>query len=90
MPIWAITSLKKSLSSSRNIWNTANPVAIRCSREPPTKSRGMEQVYRDVAIQGSGRIRLVTHLDIDENDIETVIAAFEAYFADQAAGASGT
>jgi len=45
---------------------------------------------RDVAIQGSGRIRLVTHLDIDENDVRTVIAAFAAYFADQAAGASGT
>lgn len=45
---------------------------------------------RNVAIQGSGRIRLVTHLDIEENDIETVIAAFESFFADQAAGASGT
>ena len=36
---------------------------------------------RGILIQGSGRIRLVTHLDIRADDVDTVIAAFKAYFA---------
>ena len=34
---------------------------------------------RGIVIQGSGTIRLVTHLDIGESDIERVVAAFKAY-----------
>lgn len=34
---------------------------------------------RGILIQGSGTIRLVTHLDIRESDIERVVAAFKAY-----------
>ena len=34
---------------------------------------------RGIVIQGSGTIRLVTHLDIRESDIERVVAAFKAY-----------
>ena len=32
-----------------------------------------------ILIQGSGRLRLVTHLDISESDIERVVASFKAY-----------
>lgn len=39
---------------------------------------------RGVMIQGAGQIRLVTHLDIGAADIETVVGAFKAFFADQA------
>jgi len=35
---------------------------------------------RGILIQGAGRIRLVTHLDIDEHDIEAAVAAFKAFF----------
>ncbi len=34
---------------------------------------------RGILIQGSGKIRLVTHLDISESDIDRVVAAFKAY-----------
>ncbi len=34
---------------------------------------------RGILIQGSGTIRLVTHLDISESDIERAVAAFKAY-----------
>ena len=34
---------------------------------------------RGILIQGSGKIRLVTHLDISESDIGRVVAAFKAY-----------
>ena len=35
---------------------------------------------RGVLIHPAGRLRLVTHLDIDEHGIETAIAAFKAFF----------
>ena len=36
---------------------------------------------RGVLIQGQGQLRLVTHLDIDEKDIETAIAEFKEFFS---------
>ena len=33
-----------------------------------------------VLIQGSGLLRLVTHLDIREKDITTAVKVFKAYF----------
>ena len=36
---------------------------------------------RGILIQGSGTIRLVTHLDIGESDIAQVVAAFKAYLS---------
>ena len=36
---------------------------------------------RGVLIQGQGHLRLVTHLDIDEKDIETAIAEFKEFFS---------
>jgi threonine aldolase len=36
---------------------------------------------RDILIQGQGKIRLVTHLDVSRDDIATVVAAFHAYFS---------
>ena len=35
--------------------------------------------HRGIVIQGSSTIRLVTHLDIGESDIEQVVEAFKAY-----------
>ena len=35
--------------------------------------------HRGIVIQGSNTIRLVTHLDIGESDIEQVVEAFKAY-----------
>jgi threonine aldolase len=35
---------------------------------------------RGVLINGDVRVRLVTHLDIDKDDIQTVIQAFKKYF----------
>ncbi len=36
---------------------------------------------RDILIQGSGSLRLVTHLDVGERDIATVVDAFKAFVA---------
>ncbi len=45
---------------------------------------------RDVLIQGRGRIRLVTHLDISRDDVRTAIDAFKAFSRSRFAGQPGT
>ena len=44
-------------------------------------SRELTEFLRDrgILIHGGGRIRLVTHMDISESDIDQVVAAFKAY-----------
>jgi threonine aldolase len=45
-------------------------------------SRALDEFLRErgVLIHRSSRLRLVTHLDIDESDIETGVGAFKAFF----------
>ena len=57
-----------------------NMVFIDCAPELQQSLKDFLQM-RGVLIGGYGNLRLVTHLDIDGEDIPTVVAAFKKFFA---------
>lgn len=57
-----------------------NMVFVACNPELQESLKAYLQ-ERGILIGGYGNLRLVTHLDVDPNDIPIVIAAFKAFFA---------
>ena len=55
-------------------------VFVACNPERQESLKAYLQ-ERGILIGGYGNLRLVTHLDVDPNDIPVVLAAFKSFFA---------
>ena len=55
-----------------------NMVFVKLGEQDPGELTEFLQ-QQGIIIRGNGTLRLVTHLDISESDIERVVASFKAY-----------